>query len=288
MKVKYISIALVFMSLSSLQLFSSNSFEKYWVDFNKAMGPGNDHGYNSYNLVKTDARWKLCKERYDKYILNADQLPTEPRIPKIIHQIQLGNPFPEKYKGIQQTWRTLHPDWLYILWTDKEVEAFGLVNKVQYDHAKNYGEKSDIARYEILYRIGGLYIDTDFEAIKPFDIFNYYCDFYAGLGFGNCFEVYNGLMGCQPGHPIMKYAIDRIGKITNFGGCSLSNTGPYFFGAACYEVMKSYEGPMVLFPVTYFYPWPHFVRNVNDRATIESFVKPESYGIHHWATSWMK
>ncbi len=32
-----------------------------------------------------------------------------------------------------------------------------------YDQADNYGFKSDIARYEILYRFGGVYVDTDYE-----------------------------------------------------------------------------------------------------------------------------
>jgi mannosyltransferase OCH1-like enzyme len=281
----------VFISLSVFSTFgvliSNNSFETHWVDFHKAMAPGNNHGYDTYNLVKTDARWRLSKERYDKHILNAGQLPFEPRIPKIVHQIQLGNPFPEKFKAIQKTWQILHPDWIYILWTDKEVEAFGLINKAQYANARNYGEKSDIVRYEILYRIGGLYIDTDFECLKPFDVFNYYCDFYAGLGYGNCFEVFNGLIGCCPGHPIMQYVIDKVGKIKSFSGSSLSTTGPFFFGAACYEVMKSYNGPMVLFPVTYFYSWPNFEMHNKNRDHIESFVKPESYAIHHWGMSWM-
>ena len=274
-------------------VFSQTSFKSYWVDFHKGMAPGYGQGY-SEDLVEIDAPWKLCKDRYDRHILHADPLPTEPRIPKIIHQIQLGNPFPEKYKKIQKTWQTLHPDWVYMLWTDKEVEAFGLTNKVQYDHARNYGEKSDIARYEILYRIGGLYVDTDFECLQPFDIFHFYCDFYAGLGYGNCnaknsvasFAAFNGLIGCKPGHPIMKLIIEKVGKIRRFGECSLSNTGPYFFGLTCYEGMKSYEGPAVLFPVTYFYPWQGLPTWSRDRSAIESFLKPESYALHHWATSW--
>jgi mannosyltransferase OCH1-like enzyme len=286
MKKVFKTVSALWPFVISGMLFADNSLKECWVDFHKAMAPGYAYGY-SEDLVERDIHWKLCKERYDRHILHADSLPTEPRIPKIIHQIQLGNPFPEKYKKIQKTWQTLHPDWVYILWTDKEVEAFGLTNKVQYDHATNYGEKSDIARYEILYRIGGLYVDTDFECLQPFDIFHYYCDFYAGLGFGNCFEAFNGLIGCRPGHPIMKYIIDKVGKIKHFGNCSLSNTGPYFFGISCYEGMKSYEGPAVLFPVTYFYPWPHFVRNISDKKTIESFLKPESYALHYWAVSWL-
>ena len=33
------------------------------------------------------------------------------RIPKIIHQIWLGSPLPERYKQWQRTWTDNHPDW---------------------------------------------------------------------------------------------------------------------------------------------------------------------------------
>ena len=38
------------------------------------------------------------------------------------------------------------------MWGDKDVEAFGLENREAYDAAGNFGEKSDILRYEV----GGL------------------------------------------------------------------------------------------------------------------------------------
>ena len=68
--------------------------------------------------------------------------------------------FPEKHKAFRETWMQNHPGWEFRLWTDADIEAFGLTNKRLYDETPNYGAKSDIARYEILYRIGGLYVDT--------------------------------------------------------------------------------------------------------------------------------
>lgn len=35
------------------------------------------------------------------------------------------------------------------LWTDADVEAFGLENKEAYEAAGNFGQKSDILRYEV-------------------------------------------------------------------------------------------------------------------------------------------
>ena len=65
----------------------------------------------------------------DLYLRNraAELSPSDrPRIPKIIHQIWLGSELPVRFRGYQQNWRRLHPDWDYKLWTDRDVENFGI------------------------------------------------------------------------------------------------------------------------------------------------------------------
>jgi mannosyltransferase OCH1-like enzyme len=78
------------------------------------------------------------------------------KIPQIIHQIWLGSPIPELYAGWEQTWQKLNPGWDYRLWNEREIDAFGLVNRRAYDESTSYGVKSDLARYEILERLGGI------------------------------------------------------------------------------------------------------------------------------------
>ncbi|GAI63343.1 unnamed protein product, partial [marine sediment metagenome] len=123
-------------------------------------------------FANADPYWLGIKKLYNTYAIQDLRYAHAPRIPKIIHQIWLGSPFPEKYAYFQSTWQLHHPDWEYKLWTEKEIEEFGLTNKAAYDESTNYGQKSDIARYEILYRIGGLYVDTDFECFNNFDLFH--------------------------------------------------------------------------------------------------------------------
>ena len=41
-----------------------------------------------------------------------------------------------------------------------------LKNQKAYSSAKNWGMKSDILRYEILQKFGGVYIDTDYECLQ--------------------------------------------------------------------------------------------------------------------------
>lgn len=47
----------------------------------------------------------------------------------------------------------------------KDVKLLILKNQIAYSSAKNWGMKSDILRYEILQKFGGVYIDTDYECL---------------------------------------------------------------------------------------------------------------------------
>lgn len=261
------------------------------VDFDISM---NISPYYQTCLPEQNMAWRYAKKSFETHIAQHQIFMVKPRIPKIIHQIWVGpHPFPEHCKAFQKTWKLHHPDWIYILWTNDLVEDFGLKNKAQYDATQNYGEKADIARYEILDKFGGLYIDTDFECLKPFDPLNHCCDFYAGISPESTLEVYNGLIGTIPGHPIIKYCIEAISTHTteNLSYDTLDiikRTGPIFFTQQIMKYLPNSTTNTVLFPLTYFYPWPNGVRLENKRSDIERWFKPESFAVHHWHMSWVQ
>ena len=72
----------------------------------------------------------------------------------ILHHIWLGPPCPIHMQKWIQQWRIAHPGWRHILWDEDAIEKFGLRNADAFAAAPNFGEKSDIARYEILHRLG--------------------------------------------------------------------------------------------------------------------------------------
>jgi len=234
--------------------------------------------------------WKILHSLYQQHV-EVTQWSDKPRIPKIIHHIWLGSPLPEKYKLLRETWKKHHPGWTFMLWTDKEVENFVLANKHLYDETDNYGVKSDIARYEILYRLGGLYVDTDFECFRSFDLFHHCYHFYAGAAARESVVIYNGLIGAAPGHPIMKFCIDNLasneGKKESVQEID-NRTGPCFFTVCFFSNILKCCGPLVIFPANYFYPWPHYVRDQNSREEILAWVRPETFAVHHWHVSWLK
>lgn len=88
-------------------------------------------------------------------------------IPHIIHYCWFGgNPLPESAKRCIASWRKYLPDYEIKEWNESNFD----VNAIPYTReayaAKKYAFVSDYARFDILYRYGGLYFDTDVEVIR--------------------------------------------------------------------------------------------------------------------------
>lgn len=264
-----------------------NFYDHIFVSFDESM-----KRYMGYDRIKNNIKWKKIKYIFDKNIILTPKYQDNPIIPKIIHQVWLGNngKLPDKYKHFQKTWLDNHPDWEYKLWTEKEIDEFGLKNRKQYDGTNNYGIKSDIARYEILYRFGGLYVDTDFECLRPFDILHHMCDFYAGIAYAQKVEIYNGLIGASAQHPILLECINNISDRKQTGkehyNEITNRTGPLYLTRCFFNGISTYSGPSVIFPVTYFYAWPNYYKKFNSPDQIKSWINSESFGLHHWFSAW--
>ncbi len=256
------------------------------ISFIQAMEPNTNF---KAAAVLQNSEWRLAKQLYEKYILSNQYYSQETRIPKIIHHIWLGSSLPEQYRRFRETWIKFHPDWECILWTDKEIEAFGLQNKKLYDSVANYGAKSDIARCEILYRMGGLYIDTDFECLRSFDVLHHLLDFYTGIAFDKAATLFNGLIASVPGHPILKRCIESLSSTKPFrenSGTIMQATGPFLLTRSFFNVVPSLnDSPIAAFPTAYFYAWPAAFRN---QSNPKQWIRKESFALHHWAVSWSK
>jgi mannosyltransferase OCH1-like enzyme len=97
------------------------------------------------------------------------------KIPKIIHQTAPSDT--SKWNPVwfdcQESWKSLHPDFEYRMWTDEDLDEF---MKTEYpDFYERVFSKYDVkikkidsARYFILYKYGGVYADMDYKCQHRF------------------------------------------------------------------------------------------------------------------------
>ena len=91
-------------------------------------------------------------------------------IPKIIHYCWFGgNPLPEEAKKCIASWKKYFPFYEIKEWNESNYDL-NVCNYVREAYEKKkWAFVSDYARFDILYKYGGLYFDTDVEVIRPMD-----------------------------------------------------------------------------------------------------------------------
>ena len=232
----------------------------------------------------------LINHFYEKYLSNKK---TDEVIPKKIHQVWLGE-IPSKVKELSLKIQNLHPNWEYKLWTYDDVTNFNMKNINLFNNLNNRGSQSDVFRYEIIERFGGIYLDTDFYQIKSFDEL-LKLEFFSGNG-SDFPEVFNGLFGSVPNHVILNNIIDDLTNLQPNLVQSIQDimnkTGPYLFANKVFDYLQSNENSnAVILPKEYFYSLPadnrFHLRNINyDKNYIEGHINNKSFCIHLWENSW--
>jgi mannosyltransferase OCH1-like enzyme len=213
-------------------------------------------------------------------------------IPKLIHQTAKTRDIPEKWREYQKRVQELHPDWTYRLWTDEDNLAFV---KAEYPDfldvflklPKNI-MRADVIRYLILNKLGGLYMDLDYEMLKPFDLNEHDCvlawESDGEFGPGND-KLCNSFMASSPGHPFFKRVIEELKAHPPLEADVHSveaSTGPIFI-SRIYREAASKEGMKIHTPRRALFS-PTTPRNQREyQAILDEGV---AYGIHHCHGSW--
>jgi len=211
------------------------------------------------------------------------------KIPKIIHQTWKTKKIPLKWRKYQKKVKKLHPDWEYRFWTDEEIDSFVKSNFPDfYDIFNKFSRhimRIDVIRYLIMYKLGGLYLDLDYEMLKPFDfkdaslVLPMNRSRNAGDPF-NC--IGNCIFASVPEHKFWQHVIDdlknnppHVDYFTQIGAA----TGPVFLTRIYYHnTYKDIITPDRIF----FHPRPP-----KNKAEYQAILdKGISYGIHHGWGSW--
>ena len=237
-------------------------------------------------------RWMFLSDLYDKWINSKKNTKKiKKTIPKIIHHIWLGSPLPKKYLEFINTWKRKNPLWKFILWDEKKLEDLDMINKTLYLKLNNYGAKSDVARLEILYKMGGFYFDTDFECFKKIDEELLFNDFIAGTVFNSFPELANGFLAAKPFsefiHKCLK-DLKNIKKPNIISNEIIEETGPIFLTRnffSYYEGKNINNENILILPTNYFYPLPSYLKFCPLEEAYK-YQTNKSIAIHHWHSSW--
>ena len=200
-------------------------------------------------------------------------------IPKIFHHIWVGpNKIPEKSIGFIAKIKELHPEYTFMLWTDKDLTIENFSNLEYIHKAKRYAQKSDIMRLEILYKYGGIYLDTDFELFKNITPLLTHDIVICNEDEHHSIYLTNAFIACSKGNVSMKRCVDNVPncKLNGEGGGINFETGPWYIGKHIDRTDNFRLLPIhVMYPVHYSQrhdPIPEF--------------SDETYGMHHWDHSW--
>ena len=175
---------------------------------------------------------------------------------------------PQEFVDYQESWRRHHPDWEMHLWTDESLPG-DLGRPEAYELLRNPAERSDIIRLELLFRFGGVYVDTDMESLRPIDpLLAEGVDAFAG--YVDSGTVQNAVIAAEAGHPVIERALRELRPVTEYGveTALLRGTGPPFLTALLRE-----HPEVKIYPPEVFYPATDAERE-------------QAYAVHHVAESW--
>ena len=187
-------------------------------------------------------------------------------IPHVFHQIWLGpSPFPSEFEEFGRSWLRANQGWELRVWTEENLP--GDLRRVEiYELLRQPAERSDLLRLELLHRHGGIYVDADFECLRPFgsllDGVDIFC---ANLKPG---RVNNAIIGAVPGHRLLERAILEARPRDTYGPVDKEGTGPLFLNRLVAD-----EPGVTVFEPELFYP-----RSPEERG--------RAIAVHHSARSW--
>jgi inositol phosphorylceramide mannosyltransferase catalytic subunit len=186
-------------------------------------------------------------------------------IPRVFHQIWLGDkPLPREYEGYQRSWTKHHPGWELRIWTEENLPA-DLRRPEAAERLRAPAERADILRLELLWREGGVYVDSDFECLRSIEPLLEGHDFVIGLAKPG--RVNNAFIAAVAGHPILELALERL-RPREFHGYDKRAAGPAFLDRLLADVEGvTFLEPELLYPRT-------------------PAAQEHAYAVHHEARSW--
>lgn len=135
-------------------------------------------------------------------------------IPKKIHYVWVGgNEKNNTIKQCMKTWGKHLEGYEVIEWNENnfDIDSHPFV-KAAYK-AKKWAYVSDYIRAYVIYKYGGIYLDTDILVLDNFDRF---LTNRAFVGFENPQYPFTAVFGAEPGHPLVKDMIEYYDRLDEY------------------------------------------------------------------------
>ncbi|KAK1355742.1 lactosylceramide 4-alpha-galactosyltransferase-like [Heracleum sosnowskyi] len=150
---------------------------------------------------------------------------------------------------------------------------------------------SNLIRLAVLYKYGGVYLDTDFIVLKDFSGLRNSIGAQSSNAFGNWTRLNNAVLVFDKNHPLLYKFIEEFAS--TFNGNRWGHNGPYLVSRVASKFATSKDLNFSILPPMAFYPvyWTRiegFFRKPLDQATSKWVdakllqLSGETYGVHLW------
>ncbi len=204
-------------------------------------------------------------------------------IPHTIHYIWFGpHPKPQIFQKCLASWRTHLPDWEIIEWNESNWDVNDYPFTAQAAQEQKWAFVSDFARLEILYRHGGIYMDTDVEIISnPSRLLEHSCFF----GMESPQNLGCALIGSSAKHPTIKAMCEVYKKpVQEYIPIPYLLT-PYLLtpnSTIGRDAIITTPQGVTLFGQDYCYPFSPSEVWIKNR-----FITRNTISVHHYQGSWV-
>ncbi len=193
------------------------------------------------------------------------------------HRIWFGSkPMPAAYDLYWDAWRRQFPEHDFITWRDEDIQKLA-ISKDQVQSVASYACKADIARYEILYQFGGIYLDCDMMPFNYFDAETFCSQLTVCNEDASSQYCSIGFIGAPKGHPIFLEILSHIKSIKIDENRPNEVTGPWLFGAFLSKHKHDKLNSCAFYPYLYNEP----------SSKVVGVDLSKTYGIHIWGGSWL-
>lgn len=208
-------------------------------------------------------------------------------IPKTIHYCWFGGkPMPTELKKYIKTWKKKCPDYEIKEWNESNFD----INSNEFVKAAYLSKKwafvSDYVRLYVIYKYGGIYLDTDVELLKNLDhLLNN--ELFLGIQQNDSYATTGLGFGATPKNIYVKQMLDVYDGL-KFDSKNVINLACPILVT---DVLKKYgykienrtqvlcDGAIIVYSSEYFDPIAP--------GSSKNLMSQNSYSVHHYTSSWL-